>query len=212
MRTTVSKAGRVPRIVRLEPIAGRANRAALAGSVVSGERLARRVAALGRRVAADYAGTELVVVGLLNGSVLFVADLIRRLPGPLAVDFVGVSSYRGATRPGRMEFTNKLRLDVRGRDVLLVDDILDTGRTLAAVRRRLEAMGAARVRICVLLDKPARREVEVVADYIGFRIPDWFVVGYGLDFEERWRNLPFIAVLRPSPSESAGTRVRPANP
>ncbi len=198
-----------PRLSRLGPVSGRANRAALEGTAVSGARLASRVGALGRRLARDYRGTEVVVVALLNGSVLFAADLIRHWPGPLKLDFVGVSSYRGGMRSGRLEFTKKLRLDVRGREVLLVDDILDTGRTLKAVRSRLESMGAARVRVCVLLDKEVRREPGIVAEYVGFRIPDWFVVGYGLDFEERWRNLPFIGVLRP-PREPAGRTLRPA--
>lgn len=197
MRGSVTEVERVPALTRLAPVQGAGMRRHLVGCAVSRERLARRVRQLAEQLASDYAGSEVVVVGLLNGSVPFVADLIRQWPGPLNLDFIGVSSYRGGRRSGRLEYTKKLRLDVRGRDVLVVDDILDSGRTLTAVRRRLRRLGAASVRACVLLDKPARREVAAEAEYVGFVIPDWFVVGYGLDFQERWRNLPFIGVLRP---------------
>lgn len=159
-------------------------------------RLARRVHALARRIERDFRGRELVVVALLNGTILFLADLIRGLTLPLRLDFIGISSYRSGTRSGQMVLTKELRLDVRGRDVLLVDDILDTGRTLRRVLGILRRLEPRRVRICVLLDKPARRVEAVEADYVGFTIPDLFVVGYGLDYAERYRNLPFVGVLK----------------
>jgi len=115
----------------------------------------------------------------------------------LRLDFIGVSSYGAGTESGELVFTKELRLDVRGRDVLLVDDILDTGKTLYRVRGKLRALKPRRIKTCVLLDKPARRVERVEADYVGFEIPDVFVVGYGLDFAERYRNLPFVGVLHP---------------
>jgi len=159
--------------------------------------IARRVKSLAREIERDFRGRELVVVSLLNGTVLFLADLIRHLNLPLRLDFIGVSSYGAGTESGELVFTKELRLDVRGRDVLLVDDILDTGRTLSRVIGKLRALKPRRIRTCVLLDKPARRTHRVVADYVGFAIPDYFVVGYGLDFAERYRNLPFVGVLHP---------------
>jgi hypoxanthine phosphoribosyltransferase len=138
-----------------------------------------------------------VVVSLLNGTVMFLADLIRHLTLPLRLDFMGVSSYGLGTESGDLVFTKELRLDVRGRDVLLVDDILDTGKTLAAVAGLIKSKGALTVKTCVLLDKKARRAVPFEADYVGFDIPNEFVVGYGLDFNERYRNLPCIGVLKP---------------
>lgn len=139
----------------------------------------------------------MVVVSLLNGTVLFLADLIRHLSLPLRLDFIGVSSYGQGTVSGDLIFTKELRLDVRGRDVLLVDDILDTGRTMTRVRGILENLQPRRIRTCVLLDKPARRIEKITADYVGFTIPDLFVVGYGLDYAESYRNLPFVGVLKP---------------
>lgn len=163
--------------------------------LISQAQLARRIAALSRQIEADFGGRELVVVALLNGTVLFLADLIRHLQLPLRLDFIGVSSYRQGTEAGEMVFTKELRLDVRGRDVLLVDDILDTGRTLHRVIARLRQLKPRRLKVCVLLDKRARRVKRVRADFVGFEIPDLFVVGYGLDFAERYRNLPFVGVL-----------------
>jgi hypoxanthine phosphoribosyltransferase len=163
----------------------------------SDAQIARRVKSLAREVERDFRGRELVVVSLLNGTVLFLADLIRHLNLPLRLDFIGVSSYGAGTESGELVFTKELRLDVRGRDVLLVDDILDTGRTLSRVILKLRALKPRRIRTCVLLDKPARRTHRVAADYVGFAIPDYFVVGYGLDFAERYRNLPFVGVLHP---------------
>ena len=134
---------------------------------------------------------------LLNGTVLFLADLIRHLSLPLRLDFIGVSSYGAGTESGELVFTKELRLDVRGRDVLLVDDILDTGKTLSRVIPKLRALKPRRIKVCVLLDKPSRRVEQVAADYVGFEIPDVFVVGYGLDYAEKYRNLPFVGVLKP---------------
>ena len=165
--------------------------------LITEERLARRSQSLAREITRDFRGRELVVVSLLNGTVLFLADLIRRLDLPLRLDFIGVSSYGAGTESGELVFTKELRLDVCGRDVLLVDDILDTGKTMSRVIPKLEALKPRRIRTCVLLDKPARRKFDVEADYVGFKIPDFFVVGYGLDFAERYRNLPFVGVLRP---------------
>jgi hypoxanthine phosphoribosyltransferase len=128
---------------------------------------------------------------------MFLADLIRHLELPLRLDFIGVSSYGTGTQPGELVFTKELRLDVAGRDVLLVDDILDTGKTMTHVLAKLCVLRPRRIRTCVLLDKPARRVEDIKADYIGFEIPDVFVVGYGLDYAERYRNLPFVGVLHP---------------
>jgi hypoxanthine phosphoribosyltransferase len=159
--------------------------------------LRRRVRELAKQIEADFAGRDLVIVSLLTGTILFLADLIRCINLPMRLDFIGVSSYREGTVSRELVFTKELRLDVRGRDVLLVDDILDTGRTFQAVLRRLKKLKPASVRTCVLLDKPSRRKIPIAPDYAGFEIPDLFVVGYGLDFAERYRNLPFVGTLHP---------------
>jgi len=165
--------------------------------LITEAQIARRVRSLAREIRRDFTGRELVVVSLLNGTVMFLADLIRHLSLPMRLDFIGVSSYGAGTSSGELVFTKELRLDVRGRDVLLVDDILDTGRTMKRVLGKLRRLKPRRIKTCVLLDKPARRIEKVRANYIGFTIPDLFVVGYGLDFAERYRNLPFVGVLRP---------------
>ena len=165
--------------------------------LITEAQLARRVKTLAREIEKDFRGRELVVVSLLSGTVMFLADLIRHLNMPLRLDFMGVSSYGAGTESGELVFTKELRLDVRGRDVLLVDDILDTGKTMSRVLPKIRALQPRRIKTCVLLDKPARRREDVIADYVGFAIPDLFVVGYGLDFAERYRNLPFVGVLHP---------------
>lgn len=165
--------------------------------LITDEQLARRVKTLAREIERDFRGREMVVVSLLNGTVLFLADLIRHLNLPLRLDFIGVSSYGAGTESGDLVFTKELRLDVRGRDVLLVDDILDTGKTLSRVLPKLAALRPRRLKTCVLLDKPSRRVEKIRADFVGFEIPDLFVIGYGLDFAERYRNLPFVGVLHP---------------
>jgi hypoxanthine phosphoribosyltransferase len=178
-------------------LAALSNRPAELESVLISEtRLKRRVRELSRQLERDFANRELVVVSLLSGTVMFLADLIRYVNLPLRLDFIGVSSYRNGTESRELVFTKELRLDVRGRDVLLVDDILDTGRTLHSVMAKLERLNPRAIKTCVLLDKPSRRVEKLEADYVGFKIPDLFVVGYGLDFAERFRNLPFVAVLR----------------
>ncbi len=174
--------------------------------------IARRIRAMSRDIARDYAGREMVVVSLLNGTVMFLADLIRNLSLPLRLDFMGVSSYGAGTESGELVFTKELRLGVRGRDVLLVDDILDTGKTLCRVLSKIRALKPRRIRTCVLLNKAARRVEAVEADYVGFEIPDLFVVGYGLDFAERYRNLPFVGVLHPHVYKKACERVSAAKP
>jgi hypoxanthine phosphoribosyltransferase len=171
--------------------------------LISERQIARRVRELSGEIQRDFEGREMVVVSLLSGTVMFLADLMRRLTLPMRLDFIGVSSYGPGTTPGELVFTKELRLDVRGRDVLLVDDILDTGRTLTKVLAKLRALKPRRIKVCVLLDKAARRVEPVQADYAGFEIPDYFVVGYGMDFGERYRNLPFIGVLKAEISNDA---------
>jgi hypoxanthine phosphoribosyltransferase len=165
------------------------------GILITEEQLARRIRQLSVQVEREFKGHEMVVVSLLNGTVMFLADLIRHLSLPLRLDFMGVSSYGAGTESGELVFTKELRLDVRGRDVLLVDDILDTGRTLYRVLGKISALRPRRIKTCVLLNKAARRVENVEADFVGFEIPDYFVIGYGLDFAESYRNLPFVGVL-----------------
>jgi hypoxanthine phosphoribosyltransferase len=172
--------------------------------LISDAALRRRIRSLTAEIQRDFQGSDMVVVSLLNGTIMFLADLLRHLHLPMRLDFMGVSSYREGTQSRRLVYTKELRLDVRGRDVLLVDDILDTGKTLKAVTARLRELKPRRINTCVLLDKAARRVEPITADYVGFSIPDLFVVGYGLDFAERYRNLPFVAVLRPHIYEQLG--------
>jgi hypoxanthine phosphoribosyltransferase len=162
---------------------------------------------LAAEIAETYADDEPVLVAVLKGSVVFVADLIRRLPIPLRLAFVFAESYREQTSPGRLDLGGlPPEAELRARRVLLVDDILDSGRTLAAIRAELRARGARDVRTCVFLDKPARRAVELQPDHACFRVGDEFVVGYGLDFAGRYRNLPYVGVLRPRVLAAAGER------
>ena len=180
--------------------------------LITDDQIARRIRIMAREIVRDFAGREMVVVSLLNGTVMFLGDLIRNLSLPLRLDFIGVSSYGAGTESGDLVFTKELRLDVRGRDVLLVDDILDTGKTLYRVLGKLRALKPRRIKTCVLLNKAARRVEAVEADYVGFEIPDIFVVGYGLDFAERYRNLPFVGMLHPHVYDQASQQVKPVRP
>ncbi|HEY8993654.1 MAG TPA: hypoxanthine phosphoribosyltransferase [Lacunisphaera sp.] len=158
----------------------------------------RRITALGHQLNADYAGKDLMVVAIVNGALIFTADLLRQLRSSLRLDCLRASSYHDGTKAiGEPRIVDSMKLDVKGQHVLLVDDILDTGKTLAAVAGMIKAKGALSVKTCVLLDKKARRAVPFEADYVGFEIPNEFVVGYGLDFNERYRHLPCIGVLKP---------------
>jgi hypoxanthine phosphoribosyltransferase len=172
--------------------------------LIAESQIARRVKSMAREIERDFCGRDLMVISLLNGTVIFLADLMRHLSLPLRLDFMGVSSYGAGTESGELVFTKKLHLDMRGRDVLLVDDILDTGRTLSRVLPKLRDLKPRRIKVCVLLDKPSRRVEKIKADYVGFEIPDFFVVGYGLDFAERYRNLPFVGVLHPKVYQKPG--------
>ena len=166
--------------------------------LVTEQQIRDRLDELARDILLDYAGKDLTLVPILTGSVMFIADLIRRLPMQLRFDFLGLSSYHGQTRSsGDVIVTKALRLDVRGRDVLVVDDILDSGLTLARIRELIEPLQPRSLKFCVLLDKEIPRTIECRADYVGFRIPNEFVVGYGLDYCERYRNLSYIGVLKP---------------
>jgi hypoxanthine phosphoribosyltransferase len=163
------------------------------------EEIAAKVADLGRQVTAAYAGRNLTLVSVLKGSLPFMADLMRHIPLPLRIDLMEVSSYGGTTTEssGLVRIIKDLSASIAGEDVLLVEDIIDTGLTLNYLVRYLRGKNPASLRICTLLDKPARRLVDIPVDFIGFQIPDQFVVGYGLDYGERYRNLRFVGVLRP---------------
>ncbi len=160
------------------------------------ETIAARVAQMGAQITRDYCGKSLYVVCVLKGSIVFCADLIRAIELPVQLDTMSVSSYENATvSSGNVRIRQDLSHDVAGKDVLIVEDIIDSGRTIAALTGVLRARNPASVRVATLLDKPSRRETEIQGDYVGFTIPDAFVVGYGLDYAQRYRNLPYLAVL-----------------
>jgi hypoxanthine phosphoribosyltransferase len=163
------------------------------------EQIAKRVAELGAQLAADYAGREPVLVSVLKGSIVFLADLIRSMELQVSVDLMEVSSYGASTESsGQVRILKDLSKPIAGRDVIVVEDIIDTGLTLNYLLKYLRDRNPATIRICCLLDKPARRLADIDIDYRGFSIPDRFVIGYGLDYDERYRNLPYIGVLKPS--------------
>ena len=164
--------------------------------IISRQQIEQRVAELAEQINKQYSPGELILIAIMNGSLIFLADLVRRLDLPVKFDLIGASSYTGAESTGMVSITKKLKIQVSGHRILLVDDILDTGQTLHNVRQTLYQQGAAETKICVLLDKPARRRLPIQADFCGFTVPDEFVVGYGLDYQERYRNLPYIATLK----------------
>jgi hypoxanthine phosphoribosyltransferase len=158
-----------------------------------------RIAELGDEISRDYAGHDLLLVGVLKGAVFFMADLMRHLTIPCEIDFMAISSYGdGTDSSGVVRILKDLDINIEGRDVLVVEDIVDSGLTLSYLMRNLEAREPASLEICALLTKPERREIEVPVKYVGFEIPDRFVIGYGLDFAERYRNLPYVGVLDPA--------------
>lgn len=161
----------------------------------SREELDRRVKELGKQITRDYAGKAPVVVSILRGSYVFTADLTRAIDLPITVDFMSVSSYgAGTISSGQVQIIKDLSEHIEGKDLLIVEDILDSGNTLHYLMQVLRARGPASIRLCVLLDKPERRTKPVTADYCGFTVPDAFVAGYGLDYAEKYRNLPYIGV------------------
>ena len=171
---------------------------AIGETLVSGEDLQRRVAELGEQISADYADRDLFMVGVLKGAVIFLADLMRHITVPCEIDFMAVSSYGSQTdSSGVVRILKDLDINVSGRDVLVVEDIIDSGLTLSYLMRNLRARKPATLEVVTLLTKPERREIDVPVRYVGFEIPNRFVIGYGLDFAERYRNLPYVAVLHP---------------
>ena len=163
--------------------------------LISEARISRKVKSLADKISGDYAGKELTIVSVLKGSVIFFSDLVRRLKIHCGVDFISVSSYKGSRSTGAVKFLADLREDPTGKNILLVEDIVDSGATLSYLKKNLLQRKAAGVKICVLLDKVSARKVPVKIDYAGFVIPDKFVVGYGLDYNENFRGLPYIGVL-----------------
>jgi len=167
--------------------------------LIDEDRLRSRVVELGEEISADYAGRDLLLIGVLKGAVFFMADLMRMLTIPCEIDFMAISSYGDSTdSSGVVRILKDLDINIEGRDVLVVEDIIDSGLTLSYLMRNLEAREPASLEICALLTKPERREIEVPVRYVGFEIPNRFVIGYGLDFGERYRNLPYVGVLDPS--------------
>jgi hypoxanthine phosphoribosyltransferase len=165
----------------------------------------RRVGELARELGKAYGEGEFTIVSIINGAVMFTADLMREIENPVRLDCIRISSYADRTKSvGTPQIVHSLTIDIAGRHVLLIDDILDTGKTITLVAGLVRKLGPASLRTCVLLDKQGRREVPFEADFVGFRIPDKFVVGYGLDFAERYRNLPCIGVLNPRLQGPAG--------
>ncbi len=155
----------------------------------------KKVKSIAEKIAEDYKGKELSVVSILKGSVFFLADLLRKIPLPMTINFVELKSYKGTETTGEVEIKLSTDFDISGKDVLIIEDILDTGITLDYLIKRLELQKPASIKVCVLVEKPARKKIDIKANYVGFTIGDYFIVGYGLDYNEKYRNLPFIGVL-----------------
>ena len=165
--------------------------------LVSEEELKAKVRELGAQISRDYEGKNLVLVSILKGSVVFMADLMRAVSIPCSIDFMVVSSYGGSNTSSLVKIIKDLDGDLSGKDVLIVEDILDTGITLSNLVPMLKMRHPNSVKICTILDKPSRRKADIKPDYEGFQVPDEFVVGYGLDYDEKYRNLPYIGILKP---------------
>lgn len=164
----------------------------------SEEQLDRRVREIAAQIEKDYEGKEIMLIGVLRGSFVFMADLCRRIDLPCTLDFMSVSSYgKGTSSSGQVQITKDLSSDISDQHIIVIEDILDSGNTLSYLLKLLEQRNPASIRLCTLLDKPERRVKEVKVDYSGFTIPDAFVVGYGLDYAEQYRNLPYIGILKP---------------
>lgn len=165
--------------------------------LVTEDEIKQKIAAVGARISKDYAGKDPVFVGVLKGCFMFMADLMRKVDISCSMDFMAVSSYSGTTSTGAVKINKDLREDIGGRHLILVEDILDSGVTLSYLEKYLMVRQPASIAVATLLDKPARRKADIQADYACFEVPDAFVVGYGLDYNERYRNLPYIGVLKP---------------
>ena len=171
---------------------------AVAEVLIEEDVLRARIVELGDEISRDYDGRELLLIGVLKGAVFFMADLMRQLTIPCEIDFMAISSYGASTdSSGVVRILKDLDINIEGRDVLVVEDIIDSGLTLSYLMRNLEAREPASLEVCALLTKPERREIDVPVRYVGFEIPNRFVIGYGLDFGERYRNLPYVGVLDP---------------
>ncbi|MGI6169564.1 MAG: hypoxanthine phosphoribosyltransferase [Christensenellales bacterium] len=166
--------------------------------LISEQEIAKKIDEMGARITQDYAGKSIVMVGILRGAVVFLSDLMRRINLPVQIDFISVSSYGASTRSsGVVRFQKDLESSITGKHVLIVEDIIDTGLTMRYLIDTLCTRDPASIKTCCLLDKPSRRKTDIVADYSGFEIPDAFVIGYGLDYNNDYRNLPFVGVLSP---------------
>ena len=160
------------------------------------EKVDERIAQLGEQISRDYAGKQVHLIGILKGSIFFICELAKRITVPVTMDFMSVSSYGAGTKSsGVVKLIKDLDESIEGKDILVVEDIIDSGHTLSYLLKNLSSRNPASIRLCTLLDKPERREVDVEVDYQGFSIPDEFVIGYGLDYDQRYRNLPYIGVL-----------------
>ncbi len=167
-------------------------------TLFSEEELQKKVAELGADITEEYRGKDLLIVTVLKGAVVFLADLMRKIDTPAEIDFMVVSSYGAGTKSsGVVKIVKDLDVPLKDRHILIVEDILDSGLTLSYIKGILQDRGPASIRIATLLDKPARRKADLKADYVGFEVPDEFVVGYGLDYDEKYRNLPYIGILKP---------------
>ena len=165
--------------------------------LISQDEIERHVAEVGRKISEDFAGKDPIFVGVLKGCFIFMADLMRRVDIHCSMDFMAVSSYSGTSSTGAVKINKDLSEDIEGRHVIIVEDILDSGVTLSYLKKYLEVRKPASMSIVTLMDKPSRRKADVYADYSCFEVPDAFVVGYGLDYNEKYRNLPYIGVLKP---------------
>lgn len=172
--------------------------------LISEEELKQICKDLGEQITSDYEGKNLLVVSVLKGSIIFMSDLLREIKCNCQIDFLSVSSYSGSKTTGVVKFKKDLDIDPDGMDILIVEDILDSGITLSYLSGVLKGRNAKSIKICTLLDKPANRKADIKADYVGRVIPDAFVIGYGLDYDEKYRNLPYIGVLKPSVYEQKG--------